>query len=55
MLIDTDGFYAGLLSWLGTLAQTEFVRRPALELVTVVGTVGAALDVIDARLGATPS
>jgi uncharacterized protein (TIGR00730 family) len=55
VLIDTDGFYAGLLSWLGTLAQTEFVRRPALELITVVGSAGAALDVIEARLGATPS
>jgi uncharacterized protein (TIGR00730 family) len=55
VLIDTDGFYAGLLSWLGMLAETEFVRRPALELITVVGSVSAALDVIESRLGSAPA
>jgi uncharacterized protein (TIGR00730 family) len=49
VLIDTDGFYAGLLSWLGGLAETEFVRRPALELITVAGSVTAAIDAIEAR------
>ena len=54
VLIDPDGFYAGLLSWLGTLAETQFVRRAALELVTVVSTVPAALDVIESRTAAPP-
>jgi uncharacterized protein (TIGR00730 family) len=52
VLIDIGGFYTGLLSWLGGLAETEFVRRPALELVTVVGSVSAALDAIEARTSA---
>ena len=51
VLVDSDGFYAGLLSWLGGIAETEFVRRPALELVTVVGSVSAAFDAIEARIG----
>jgi uncharacterized protein (TIGR00730 family) len=51
VLVDTDGFYAGLMGWLGQLAETEFVRRPALELITVVGSVAAGLDAIEARLG----
>jgi hypothetical protein len=49
VLIDPDGFYSGLLSWLGTLAETQFVRRPALELIAVVSSVTAALDAIEAR------
>ena len=50
VLLDPDGFYDGLLSWLGKLADTEFVRRPALERVTVVGSIAAAFDAIDAVL-----
>jgi hypothetical protein len=46
VLIDVDGFYAGLLSWLGGLAETEFVRREALDLVTVAGSVPAAFDAV---------
>jgi hypothetical protein len=46
VLLDPDGFYAGLLSWLGSLADTEFVRRPALELITVAGSIPAAFDAI---------
>jgi hypothetical protein len=49
VLIDPDGFYSGLLSWLGTLAETQFVRHSALELITVVSSVTAALDAIEAR------
>jgi uncharacterized protein (TIGR00730 family) len=48
VLVDVDGFYTGLLSWLGGLAQTEFVRRGALDLVTVVGSISAAFDAIEA-------
>ena len=47
VLLDPDGFYDGLLAWLGKLAETEFVRRPALEVVTVVSSVPAAFDAID--------
>jgi hypothetical protein len=50
VLLDPDGFYTGLLDWLGGLADTEFVRRPALELVTVASSVGAALDAIESAL-----
>jgi uncharacterized protein (TIGR00730 family) len=50
VLIDVDGFYAGLLGWLGALAESAFVRHAALDLITVVGAVPAAFDVIDARL-----
>jgi uncharacterized protein (TIGR00730 family) len=48
VLLDPDGFYTGMLSWLGTLAETEFVRREALEMVTVVSSIGAAFDTIEA-------
>jgi uncharacterized protein (TIGR00730 family) len=46
VLVDPDGFYEGLLAWLGKLAETEFVRRSAMERITVVGSVAAAFDVI---------
>jgi uncharacterized protein (TIGR00730 family) len=46
VLLDPDGFYDGLMAWLGRLADTEFVRRKALELVTVVSSIPAAFDVI---------
>ena len=47
VLIDPDGFYAGLLSWLGTLAETSFVRSSALGLITVAGSVPAAFDAVE--------
>ena len=46
VLLDPDGFYAGLLAWLDRLADTEFVRRAALSQVTVVRSIPAAFDVI---------
>jgi hypothetical protein len=51
VLIDPDGFYTGLLGWLGALAETRFVRHAALELITVVGSVPAAFDAIDGAVG----
>jgi uncharacterized protein (TIGR00730 family) len=51
VLIDVDGFYRGLTDWLGGLAGTSFVRQEALDLLVVVGSVPAALDVIEERLG----
>jgi uncharacterized protein (TIGR00730 family) len=48
ILLNTAGFYDGLLGWLDRLADTEFVRRPALDQLTVVDSVEAALDAIEA-------
>jgi uncharacterized protein (TIGR00730 family) len=50
VLLDPDGFYDGLLRWLGELTEIEFVRRPALQVVTVAGSVEAAIDTIEAAL-----
>jgi len=50
VLLDPDSFYEGLLAWLGKLADTEFVRRRALEMITVVGSVPAAFDTIESAL-----
>jgi uncharacterized protein (TIGR00730 family) len=46
VLLDPDGFYAGLLAWLDRLADTEFVRREALSQVKVVSSISAAFDAI---------
>ncbi|MDG4833211.1 TIGR00730 family Rossman fold protein [Solwaraspora sp. WMMD1047] len=51
VLVDVDGFYQGLIAWLAGLGDTEFVRRPALDLLIVADSVDAALDEIEARLG----
>ena len=48
VLLDPDGFYQGLMAWLGGLADTKFVRRAALEQVVVVSSVTAAFDVVEA-------
>jgi uncharacterized protein (TIGR00730 family) len=50
VLLDPDGFYDGLLRWLGELTEIEFVRRPALEVVTVASSIEAAIDTIEAAL-----
>lgn len=50
VLVDTDGFYRGLVDWLGRLGRTAFVRPAALDLVTVVDSVPAGLDAIERRL-----
>jgi uncharacterized protein (TIGR00730 family) len=50
VVLDPDGFYDGLFAWLGRLADTEFVRAAALERVTVVKSIGSALDLIEERL-----
>ncbi len=50
VLLDPDGFYTGLLAWLGGLADTQFVRRPALAKVTVASSVAAALDAVESAL-----
>jgi uncharacterized protein (TIGR00730 family) len=50
-LVDQDGFYAGLVAWLRGLASTSFARADALDLLIVAGSVPAALDAIEDRLG----
>jgi len=50
VMVDAEGFYGGLLSWLDGLDQTAFARRPALDIVTVVASVPAAFDAIGATL-----
>jgi uncharacterized protein (TIGR00730 family) len=50
-ILDTNGFYAGLLDWLAGLARTAFVRRDALDMLVVVDSATGALDAIDRRLG----
>jgi len=47
ILLDPAGFYTGLWSWLTGLADTAFVRRPALAQVTVVTSIETALETIE--------
>lgn len=47
VLLDPDGFYAGLLGWLNDLASRGFLRPEALALLTVVDTVPAAFAAIE--------
>jgi hypothetical protein len=46
VVLDPDDFYAGMFAWLGKLADTEFVRHSALDLVTTVSSVPAAFDAL---------
>ncbi|MDG4767764.1 TIGR00730 family Rossman fold protein [Solwaraspora sp. WMMD406] len=52
VLVNADGFYQGLLDWLDRLADTEFVRHSARDLLLVADSVPAAIDTIEARLDA---
>jgi uncharacterized protein (TIGR00730 family) len=54
VLLDPGGFYQGLLNWLGTLAETAFVRRSALARLIVVSSIDEALDVIESATGGRP-
>ncbi|HEY7223490.1 MAG TPA: TIGR00730 family Rossman fold protein [Micromonosporaceae bacterium] len=47
VLLDLDGFYAGLLAWLEGLVEGGFVRPTARSAVRVVSTVEEALDAVD--------
>ena len=47
VVLDPDGFYTGLWTWLGEITETAFVRRPALAQVTLVTSIDAALDHIE--------
>jgi uncharacterized protein (TIGR00730 family) len=43
VVLDADGFYAGLLAWLESLVPPGFVRPEALEHLTVAPTIDTAL------------
>ncbi|MEV4617920.1 TIGR00730 family Rossman fold protein [Asanoa sp. NPDC049573] len=46
VVLDVDGFYSGLLSWLRTLAPGGFVRPEAFDLLTVVPSIDSAMAVL---------
>jgi len=47
ILLDPTGFYDGLWQWLTGLAETEFVRRPAMAQVLIVRSIEEALDAVE--------
>jgi uncharacterized protein (TIGR00730 family) len=51
ILLDPDGFYDGLMTWLTQLADTAFVRTAALERVVVAKSIAEALDIVEQRTG----
>ncbi|MDR7280865.1 LOG family protein [Catenuloplanes atrovinosus] len=50
VLVNPDGFYDGLLSWLRTLTDTRFVREGAMAELIVVDSLDAAFEAIEPRL-----
>ena len=50
VVLDPDGFYTGLFGWLAGLTDDAFIRREAMAMVTVAGSVPAAFDSIEAAL-----
>jgi uncharacterized protein (TIGR00730 family) len=47
VLLNIDGFYAGLLDWIGTLTLQGFVRTTALDSLVIVDSVADALDALE--------
>jgi len=47
VVLDIDGFYTGLLDWLGGLVPLGFVRAAALESLTVAHSVAEALEAVE--------
>ncbi|HEX6872342.1 MAG TPA: TIGR00730 family Rossman fold protein [Micromonosporaceae bacterium] len=47
VLLDTDGFYAGLVDWLKGLVGQGFVRPEGFDLLYVAQRVDEALDVVE--------
>jgi hypothetical protein len=54
VLLDPEGFYDGLFSWLRGLVGTGFVRAEALSSLTVAASVPEAFDALEAALVVTP-
>ncbi|MEV0897713.1 TIGR00730 family Rossman fold protein [Actinoplanes sp. NPDC049802] len=50
VLLDPDGFYDGLVRWLGGLVDQRFVRPVAMEMLLVARTVPEAVDLIEKAL-----
>ena len=50
VLVDTDGFYGGLVDWLGGLTRQSFTYEGAMDRLHVVPTVDAAFDLIESLL-----
>ncbi|MFI5931732.1 TIGR00730 family Rossman fold protein [Actinoplanes sp. NPDC051494] len=50
VVLDPEGFYSGLWTWLSTITDAGFVRPAALAQVTLVTSIDAALDHIEATL-----
>ena len=47
VLLDTDGYYRGLVDWLRGLVPAGFVAGGAMELVARAGSVAAAFEMIE--------
>jgi uncharacterized protein (TIGR00730 family) len=47
VLLDTDGFYRGLVDWLGSLKDQNFTYEGAMDRLHIVSTVDAALDLVE--------
>jgi uncharacterized protein (TIGR00730 family) len=50
VVLDPDGFYDGLITWLNELVKTRFVRTGAMDTVLMARSVPDALDTIEAAL-----
>jgi uncharacterized protein (TIGR00730 family) len=55
VLLDVDGFYAGLRDWLDGLVRAGFVRSEALDLLVVVDSVATAFEAVEAGAGGAGS
>ncbi len=51
VLLDPEGYYAGLIEWLRTAVEARFVRHEALGLVVLAGSVTTAFDAIETQRG----
>ena len=47
VLLDADGFYAGLVDWLAALVPVAFASADALSMLKVVPDVGAAFKTLE--------
>ncbi|MEU4618924.1 TIGR00730 family Rossman fold protein [Actinoplanes sp. NPDC023801] len=55
VLLDPDGFYDGLVGWLGGLTDQKFIRPAAMEMLLVARTVDEAVDIVEAALASPRS
>jgi uncharacterized protein (TIGR00730 family) len=50
VLLDPDGFYDGLMTWLNGLVDSKFVRPAAMEMLVTARSVPEAVDLIEETL-----